>query len=241
MNGQSDEPGLTFASLRSDLEYCLKNGYYFESCISYVRKSSKGPRRSIILRVDVDYSVKKAERLCWLLNELGIKGTFFFRLHASEYNLFSFENYRILRFIVDSGHEIGLHSEIVEASQIWGEDARECLRRDLSVIETITSQKVFGSAAHRGYSGINNLDFWKSFKPSDFDLMYEGYDEGKEFGLFSSGLYISDSEWSCWKCYAKGVLIKNRLKSFVQFLRPEENTVYLLMHPDTFYDRHFYE
>ena len=65
----------------------------------------------IVNRVDVDFSVKKAKRIWEIFEKLGIKGTFFIRLHAPEYNPFSFENYKIIKEIQNSGHEIGYHSQ----------------------------------------------------------------------------------------------------------------------------------
>lgn len=49
----------------------------------------------LINRVDIDFSVKKAVKLGKIFNDLGIKATFFIRLHAPEYNPFSFENYQL--------------------------------------------------------------------------------------------------------------------------------------------------
>ena len=54
------------------------------------------PEFCLINRIDVDLSVKKAEIIVDILNSLNIKATFY-PLHAPEYNVFSFENYRILK------------------------------------------------------------------------------------------------------------------------------------------------
>ena len=50
-------------------------------------------------------------------------------------------------------------------------------------------------------------------KPKEFNLIYEGYDSEPEFNLFNEAFYISDSEWTQWKCYNKGVLVKGDNRS----------------------------
>jgi hypothetical protein len=79
-----------------------------------------------------------------------VKGSFFVRLHAPEYNPFSFENYLVLREIRDTGHEIGYHSEVIDQSAIWNEDAAQCLRRDLAVLSAMFDIQIKGVASHGG-------------------------------------------------------------------------------------------
>ena len=181
-------------------------------------------------------SVKKAERLGRIFNELGIKASFFIRLHAKEYNPFSFENYRIVKFLIDSGHEIGYHSEINDAAVIWDENAEKCLVRDINVINEMFGIRIKGVASHGGLTGINNLDFWMNKSAIDFNLLYEAYD------WFDNTFYISDSEWIRWKCYNKGKHITNDHRSLEEHLfASNHKIIYLLIHSDTYYDNHLYE
>ena len=85
------------------------------------------------------------------------------------------------------------------------------------------------------------MDFWKDKKPSDFDLLYEGYDHQPEFNLFQEAFYVSDSEWTRWKCYDKGKLIEGNRKTFLEHAKDGHSLIYLLIHPDTYFDNHFYE
>lgn len=211
------------------------------TCLEYSEKKDNLPPLTIVNRVDIDFSVKKADRLREIYDRLGIKATFFVRLHAPEYNPFSFENYRILKTIRDSGHEIGYHSEIIDQSVIWNEDATECLLRDIDVINRMLGIKIKGVASHGGPTGLNNLDFWKNKKPSDFNLLYEAYEDSPKFNLFNNSFYISDSEWTRWKCYNNGLLCKDDRRSFAEHLKDKHEIIYLLIHPDTYYDKHIYE
>ena len=66
--------------------------------------------------------------------------------------------------------------------------------------------KVTGVASHRsGLTLLNNLDFWKEKKHPNG--LYEAYEESNGQPL-GEKLYISDSEWTQWKCYNKGKLVE---------------------------------
>lgn len=234
------QQSFSFSSLESQLTLAKDLGYTFITCIDYAKENSL-EAHTIVMRVDIDVSVQKAEKLLEIFNRLCIKATFFVRLHAKEYNPFSFENYRILKHIRDSGHEIGYHSEVVDQASIWNEDPRECLCKDIAVINSMLDTNIKGIASHGGFTGLNNLDFWKLHQPSEFGLVYEAYDEGSAFGLFKNCFYISDSEWFRWKCYDHGVLQVNDRRSFGQHLANMHKIFYLLIHPETYYTNHCYE
>jgi len=231
----------TFENIEAEYRSALDMGYQFITCAEYCLQKNALPELTVVNRVDIDLSVKKADRLRDIYDRLGIKATFFVRLHAPEYNPFSFENYRILKAIRDSGHEIGYHSEVVDQSKIWGENAADCLRRDISVLNQMLGIEIQGAASHGGMTGFNNLNFWKDRSAEEFGLLYEAYDESEQFNLFHQSFYISDSEWTQWKCYDSGVLLEGDRRSFAQHLKDEQKLVYLLIHPDTYYQTHIYE
>ena len=182
----------------------------------------------------------RAGRLAAIYNSLGINATFFIRLHAKEYNPFDFENafaiYCMIR--MSSGHEIGYHSEIIDQAAIWDESAHTALRRDLAVMEAMLGTPMRGVASHGGLTGLNNLDFWTDHKASEFGLSYEAYQDG----LMEASRYISDSEWVRWKSYDMGQRFDGDHRSPSQHAKEEQTPlIYLLIHPDTYYDRHIYE
>ena len=183
---------LTFDHAHDQLRGVRDHGYAMMTIHEYIRLKRQNmlPPKVAVMRIDVDVSVRKCEPLCEVLSKLGIRGSFFFRLHAPRYNLFDFENYRILKVVRDAGHEIGLHSEIVDQSAIWQEDAAECLRRDLVVLSTMVGRPTYGVASHGDMTGYNNLDFWKERNPVEFGLEYEAHDDGPNFGLFRHSRYI---------------------------------------------------
>lgn len=241
-----NEPDFVFswANLRREYEKLLELGYTVVSCREFAEKRSSGeplPDLTLINRVDVDFSMKKAGILGSLFRELDITATFFVRLHAPEYNPFSFENYRVLRELTDSGFEIGLHSETIDAANIWGEDPVDCFERDLQALRTISGAEIVGSACHGGRTGFNNLDFWRDRVPADFGLTYEAYSDVEPFNLFQSSTYVSDSPWTYWKTYVHGALDADSRRSPSQVGSEKPPLLYLLVHPDTYFERHVYD
>ena len=231
----------TFANLEKEYLAALDAGYEFLTCKNYFLQKTSLPTFTVVNRVDIDISVSKAERLLEIFNRLKIKASFFVRLHAKEYNPFSFENYRILKAIRDTGHEIGYHSEIIDQASIWREDATNCLKRDIDILNRMLDIQISGVASHGGITGLNNLSFWDQHEAKDFNLQYEAYDKSEKFNLFNNSFYISDSEWSRWKCYEQGQLVKNDHRSFSEHLKQKHSLIYLLIHPETYYDHHVYE
>ena len=138
----------TFANIEAQYQSALDAGYKFITCAEFAERKNTLSDLTVVNRVDIDLSVKKADRLRDIYDRLGIKASFFVRLHEPEYNPFAFENYRILKAIRDSGHEIGYHSEIVDQAAIWDEDADDCLRRDIAVLNHMLEIKIRGVASH---------------------------------------------------------------------------------------------
>jgi hypothetical protein len=232
---KSSEFHFTFANIEAQYREALMAGYTFINCSEYADRKHELQPLTIVNRVDIDLSVKKADRLRDIFDRLDIKASFFVRLHAPEYNPFSFENYRILKAIRDSGHEIGYHSEVVDQATIWNEDAEKCLIRDVDTLNRMFNIEIKGVASHGGMTGLNNLDFWKDKKASDFGLLYEAYD------WFNDMFYISDSEWTQWKCYNKGKLKEGDHRSFDKHVMDKHPLIYLLIHSDTYFHKHCYE
>jgi hypothetical protein len=232
----------TFRALEACFATARRLGYHPVDCRGYVEVKRHGLReRTLVTRVDIDLSPKKARRLGAIFEQHEIPATFFVRLHAKEYNPFSFENYRVLRQLRDAGHEIGYHSEVVDQAAIWDEPAASCLERDLEVLNRMLGIRVEGVASHGGMTGLNNLDFWKERHPSEYGLLYEAYDRQPEFDLFHEARYVSDANWTHWKCYEKGVLREGDHRTPGEHMEEGVPLLYLLIHPETYYDEHFYE
>jgi len=232
----------TYENLKRSYQKAIDLGYEIITCEEYYqRKKSLDGKKIIVNRIDIDIYFNRTDELLSVFNELGIKGTFFIRLHAHEYNPFSFESFRIVKDLINSGNEIGYHSEIIDQSHIWNESAETSLLRDIKVFNAMYDYKIKGIASHGGFTGYNNLDFWKNKNIKDYGLLYEAYDEKPSFNLFKNSFYISDSEWFRWKCYDKGVLCDGVRKTFSNHLNDDHQLIYLLIHSDTYFKNHPYE
>lgn len=233
-----DRSDFTFNKLKKIYQLAQDLGYHVITLDDFFSGRYKDPEKKLFVnRIDVDFEVRRVWKLLELYASLGIRGSFYFRLHARQYNLLSFENVRLVNKIIDSGHEIGLHSEIVDFSQICGGSARQCLEKDISIFENHFGIKMSGVASHGDYTGFNNLDFWKTNKPADFGLNYEAYDSK----LWKNSFYISDSLIKTWKTYDNGVLLDTSLADPSGRICENRNVLYFLIHPFCFYENHFHE
>lgn len=229
----------SYEHLNDILTYAIKQGYIFQTALEYYNEPTIS--KTVVLRIDVDLSVKKLIHILDIMNSLQIKSSIFVRLHAPEYNPFDFENYRILKQAIIQGHELGLHSEIIDQAKIWNENPDSCLRRDIDVFENIFDYKISGVASHGGATEFNNLDFWHQNSPTCFGLIYEAYTSSCGKNLFKDGVYVSDSEITRWKAYKEGNLYENVFENPTYFLQQDLPFINILIHPDTFYFRHPYE
>jgi len=219
----------TFKHLREiykkalDLDYkiCTLREYFTSNIIS---------EKILINRIDIDINIFKAKRIAEIFNELGIQGTFFVRLHAQKYNLFSLESKSILDYIRSSGNEIGLHHECIDMEKCWKQNPIMIMKFDLNLLGMILGIDVHGVAAHNEDTGYNNLDIWKNADPNSFDLVYEAYNEQ----LWNKCVYVSDSMWTYWKTYRRGELINNDRRCLCEHLEDEHKLLYVLIHPETY-------
>ena len=231
----------TYEQLDKHFAAAENNNYSKINLLEYFHNKNNLHNKTLVTRVDVDLKLSTIPKILKIMSKHGIRATFFIRLHAPEYNPFSFENVLILKEILEHGHEIGYHSEIVDASHIWNEDASKILQRDIKILENYLEIDIKGIASHGGNTGLNNLDFWKMNKPTDFDCLYEAYENSESFSLFHDSLYVSDSEWCRWKTYDKGKLDVGNNSTLGDHLNKQAKLVYCLIHSDTYYNKHMYE
>ena len=217
----------TFEHYQQIFQNAKNNGYKIVSCLDYFLNYKKYKNQKIFInRVDIDLSCEKAKRACEIFNELDINGSFFIRLHAEEYNIFSFKNFFYLRYIKDSGNEIGLHSEIIDCNKIFSYLPEYCLKKDVDILNIILNINIKGLASHNNVNENNNLDFWKSNDPKNFNLIYEAYNP-----ILFNNFYTSDSLVTKWKCYNSGIEITGDNRCICDHLKDNHRIVYCLTHP----------
>lgn len=104
-------PDFTLDTFKKLLETLLSKKYSFQTFGQYLKEPS---HRSVILRHDVDDRKLNSLRTARLENELGIRGTYFFRMVPGSFD----ED--VIKQIHDLGHEIGYHYEDVSTCAARG-------------------------------------------------------------------------------------------------------------------------
>ncbi|MFB0516400.1 MAG: hypothetical protein ACETWG_07340 [Candidatus Neomarinimicrobiota bacterium] len=167
--------------------YCLQKGldenYRFLTMQAYV-KGAATDERIIIMRHDEDLSLEAARRLADVEAALGIRSSFFFRLHACQYNLLSLPSLAVVTGMQQQGHEIGLHGETHALPQVEDRD-KSLLRQERELLSRIIGTEVTGLSVHEPFRiRKNREEDW--FRALGFE--YEAYSS-----QFTPLKYISDS------------------------------------------------
>jgi len=217
------------------LKKALANGYRFHTCAEYARRRPENDLIAV-LRHDIDVQPESAPGMARIEAGLGIAGTYFFRLHANEYNALSHENLAIMRDLVAMGHEVGLHAEPLDLRASCGIDPATSVRAAAHVLSDLLGQPIVGIASHNDITPDNNLDFFQEVPARDLGLAYEAYDQDG-LDLFDNSWYVTDGYFWRWRAFDHGILTDSDdcLCSHVAAAR---TPLYCLFHPHLWYDRH---
>ena len=106
--------------------------------------------RCVILRHDIDNDIEKALALAELEIDKGVKSTYFVLVTSDFYNVYSAESERLLRRIMECGHEIGLHFDEKRYPEFSGaEDAVEKIVEEAALLGKIIGGPVTTVSMHR--------------------------------------------------------------------------------------------
>ncbi len=200
-----------------------KELYTVVKCIDYFLPENR-LKKIFVNRIDVDLDLSKVKDISDLFDDLDIKATFFIRLHGP-YNPFSISNLKFLYSLLTRGHEIGLHSEVVDCSESWIVSSSRVLCSDISTLKNFFIN-VKGVSSHNDLTPYNNQSFWDNHVVEEFGLLYDAYGE-----MFSNSFYVSDSEVVRWKCYSNGQIVKGENKCMCKHLQDNHQVIYSLIHP----------
>ncbi len=172
-------------------------GYKAMRFIDYAR-SDRLPDKTIILRHDVDFSLKAAAEMASLESANGFQSSFFLRVHAHFYSVFDVCSMASIGMMLDSGHEIGLHVGSGE-SQRLRENPEHSMDRQLCALVSVIDAGVQSASAHPPLGGgmPERVAEWVSIN----GLRYT-YDKP----YFKDIKYLSDSRNS-WRegCFCKWI------------------------------------
>lgn len=213
----------TYRHYKEVIRSAKNKGYQFYTLGEYTtKKNMKSP--VIVMRHDIDFSIEKAYVIAKIEKKLNINSTYFVRLHSKTYNAFEFKNYLLLKEMIEMGHEIGLHYEVLDFALVTKEDPINVLKKEKIVLERMLGLKVEGIAPHRDFTGINNGDIKKILKNEDFKKLgvnYEAYNDK----FIKDMKYISDSRGN-WieRCMCK-------------FIEDGTTKLCILTHPMYWYEK----
>lgn len=141
--------------------------------------------KQVLLRHDVDFSLIGAETLAQIENALGIKSTYFIFAHSEGYNLYETSMSKIVKRIINLGHDIGLHVDFGFYKEMYeGKNAEEVAIKEIEEIECVFGCNVKAVSFHNPeLLGVLNL------KTDWFANVVNAYSEK----IFSTYKYCSDS------------------------------------------------
>lgn len=183
------ECNFTYKHYKEAINLGKKLGFSFYCMHDYLKAKPKN--KFIVIRHDVDLSLKHALVMADVEKSLGIKSTYFIRTKGI-FNPFHGKNLEIMRRISNLGHEIGFHYELNHSDiASFKKDFLKQKRK----FEAVLNKKIFGAALHRtknpkDRSKSDKLNFVEPFL-SELDLEYDAYSD-----IFLKQIrYISDSSY----------------------------------------------
>ncbi len=208
---KSDNYNFSYLHYQNTLKKYLEAGYQFIRLAEAENFTKKN--HIVILRHDIDKSVKKAVDFAEIENRLGIKATYYVRLHSNYYNPFGYIVHQQIERIIELGHEVGLHSEFFDFGRITEENPIKIFENEMKVFEIIFGIRPGSYSLHRttGSSSISEIQESTGEIRKKFEII--GSYEPKILDNFK---YLSDSS-GIWRegCFSEHVGKHERLQILI--------------------------
>lgn len=155
--------------------------------------------KTVIFRHDIDTSLDKALKIAKLEHENNITSTFFVLLSTNLYNIFSKKSNKILKEIMNLGHDIGLHfdEKRYEISNV--KDLEYYISKESHILTSTINKEIKVVSMHRPSKWIleNDIQFENlinSYSKKfllDFKYLSDSRMHWREdvLGIIDSGLY----------------------------------------------------
>lgn len=192
----------------------------------YLSNAPKSP--CVLLRHDVDRSLKNALAMAKLEHEYGIASTYYFRYP----NTF---NRKVIKQIYSLGHEIGYHYEVLDKAKGDSRKAIAIFEKELEIFRQLFPVKTIcmhGNPLTRW----DGRDIWSLYDFKKYGLLGEGFLSCNDISI-----YLTDTgrNWNGnynFKDKLKTETESRNLKStadVIQYLNSEkDNSIYLNFHPE---------
>lgn len=163
-----------------DLLRALKSkSYQFQTYAEFLKEPAN---KSIVLRHDVDLLPLNSLRFAQIQNEMGIKGTYYFRAVPESWDE------EIINKISSLGHEIGYHYENLTTCKGDLEKGIVDFKKNLSALRKlapVTTICMHGSPM----SKYDSKDLWSTYNYKELDIIGEPYFDTD----FKQVFYITDT------------------------------------------------
>jgi hypothetical protein len=201
----------SYIHYRNVLKKALKEGFSLTNFRDYER--IKSSPRVIILRHDIDSFPHRDLRMAQIENDLGIKSTFFVRVHGQYYYPFEQNTFLNLKQIMELGHEIGLHSEARTLAPLFQINMVDFFLREKKMLEKILDIEIISASEH-AYLGRPEK-FWQDHFFTKVKKQRVGIENFPQEKRFQKYHYLSDS-LGHWR---EGCICKNLKKyDYIQLL-----------------------
>lgn len=171
----------TFDEYKKIIDTCKDCGYQFASYHNY-----KEYNRAVILRHDVDASLRLADTMAELESDWGVRATYFVLPSSDLYNPNSKDSIAILKHLQRCGHEIGLHfdeKKFVAGSEPWNaQRIVDAILQEKHILEYILGTEVTAVSMHT-----------PSKETLEANLLIPGMINAYGTEFFRSIKYVSDS------------------------------------------------
>ncbi|NQS88699.1 hypothetical protein HQ584_02780 [Patescibacteria group bacterium] len=186
----------------------------------------------IILRHDVDRSLKNALKIAKVENSMGLVSSYYFRIPATW-------NETLVKKISAMGHEVGLHYECVDKAKGDIKKAGQIIKKELSILREVVDVQTV-SMHGNPLTEFDNRDIWKHYRLDQFGLIGEVYLTMD----FEKVLYYSDTgrTWGEGKFNIKDIIpaemqtVKDKpvlvtTDDLIELIKSDSRNIYLLTHP----------
>jgi len=175
----------TIKQYKALLQALQEQGFLFQTFSEFIENKQLTLRSAfglIILRHDVDKLPKNSLRFAKIQADLGIKGTYYFRVVPQSWD----ED--IIKEIAALGHEVGYHYETMDTCRGDIDKAYEEFCRNLEKFRKIAEIKTI-SMHGSPLSSFDNRAIWEKYSYKELGIIAEPY-----FDLnFNKTYYITDT------------------------------------------------
>lgn len=105
-------------------------------------------QNTILLRHDIDYSLKHAFEIAKMESELGVKSTYFLLFSSPFYNMLDEENINLAKEIANLGHEIGLHYDVSVLLKGNSSNPQSLFEAEINILSNIIDHPIRTIAMH---------------------------------------------------------------------------------------------